>query len=204
MATNAKKTTTRKAPAAKKTTSVKETQTVKDEKIEETVEIEETNNEVTSVKEKREFHDTDLIPCLNVYPGAVGMTGRRTGNAYFWEDMGVVEYVEYKDLKSEVLNRSSAYIYEPLIMVTDDDFLQQNPRLEKMYNDFYTPSEIMDKMANSDPENMRNFIEKLPSGIKTNIKNIAATMIHDGTLDSVKKIKIIDEIFGTELSNLQF
>lgn len=198
MATNAKKTTTRRAPATKKAAATK---TVKEEKIEETVEETVTQE---PAKEKRVFADSDLIPCLNVYPGAVGMTGKRTGNGYFWDDMDTIEYVEYKDLKSEVLNRGSKYIYEPIIMVVDDDFIEQNPRLEKLYNDFYTPKEIMDKITNSTPEAMRSFIEELPSGIKVNIKNIAATMIYDGQLDSVKKIGIIDEIFGTELMKTQF
>lgn len=156
-------------------------------------------------KEKKKFNDADLIPCLCVFPGSVGMTGRRSGNTYLWEDMSVIEYVEYQDLKSEVLNKKSAYIYEPLIIIDDEDFLAQYPNLAKMYKEFYTPDEIMDKIADSDPADMKKFINSLPSGIKANIKNIAATMIQEGTLDSMKKIKIIDEIFGTELStNSQF
>lgn len=159
----------------------------------------------TTVKQKRKFKDNDLIPCLCVFPGSVGMTGRRSGNTYLWEDMNVIEYVEYQDLKSEVLNKKSTYIYEPLIIVNDEEFLDQYPNLAKMYEEFYTPDEIMDKIESYNPEEMRDFINSLPVGIKSNIKNIAATMIQDGTLDSIKKIKVIDEIFETELSsNSQF
>lgn len=159
----------------------------------------------TTVKQKRKFKDNDLISCLCVFPGSVGMTGRRSGNTYLWEDMNVIEYVEYQDLKSEVLNKKSTYIYEPLIIVNDEEFLDQYPNLAKMYEEFYTPDEIMDKIESYNPEEMRDFINSLPAGIKSNIKNIAATMIQDGTLDSIKKIKVIDEIFETELSsNSQF
>lgn len=184
--TSTAKTTTRKT-AAKKTTA-------KAAKAVEVVEpVVETKVEV------KKFENTDLIPCICMFPGSVGMTGRRTGNVYIWEDMGAVEYVEYQDLKSEVLNKRSTYIYEPLIIVDDEDFLAQNQALADIYETFYTPDEIIDKIINSKPEAMKKFILALPSGLKQSVKNIAATLIKDGDLDSVRKINAIDDIFGTEL-----
>ena len=47
---------------------------------------------------------------------------------------------------------------------------------------------------------MKATIMKLPEGAKNSIKHIASQLISDGTLDSVKKIKTLDEIFDTELS----
>ena len=114
--------------------------------------------------------------------------------------MGVVEYVEYQDLRSEVLNKKSAYIYKPLIIVEDEDFLSQNKALHEMYEDIYTPEEIVLKIRKSSAEEMKKFITSLPTGIKENVKNIAATMIQDGSLDSIKKLKVIDNIFGTDLN----
>ena len=46
---------------------------------------------------------------------------------------------------------------------------------------------------------MREFIENLPQNLKENVKTIASTLIQDGELDSIKKVKVIDEIFGTKL-----
>lgn len=160
--------------------------------------IETSNNEVKEGK-VREFSDRDLIPCVNVFPGYLGMTGRRSGNVYMWEAMGAVEHVEYQDLRSEILNKKSPYVYEPLFIVNDDDFLAKHKELANLYNRFYTPEEIVDKITNLTPEKMELFITSLPSGIKNSVKNIAATMIQEGTLDSVKKINKLDEIFGTKL-----
>ena len=114
--------------------------------------------------------------------------------------MGVVEYVEYQDLRSEVLNKKSAYIYKPLIIIEDEDFLLQNPSLAKMYEDICSPDDIVLKLRKSSIDEMRRFIIALPSGIKENVKNIAATMIKEGSLDSVRKIKVLDEIFETDLT----
>lgn len=194
-------TTATKSTAAKKTgtkTTAKKTSTVKKEVepvVEETVEevIEE------PVKKAKKFKDTDLVACLCMFPGSVGMTGRRSGNVYLWEDMGVTEYVEYQDLRSEVLNKKSMYIYKPLIIIEDEDFLMENPSLAKMYEDIYTPEEIVAKIKDSTPDGMRKFVEALPSGVKESVKNIASTMMHDGALYDIRKIRILDNIFETDL-----
>ena len=151
------------------------------------------------VKKTKMFENTDLIPCLCAFPGTVVMTGKRSGNTYLWQGMGVVENVEYQDLRSEVLNKKSSYIYKPLIIIDDQDFLEQNEALAALYDSFYTPNEIMLKINKLEAEDMKNFIISLPTGIRDGVKNIAATMIQDGTLDSLKKIKALDDIFETEL-----
>ena len=46
---------------------------------------------------------------------------------------------------------------------------------------------------------MKKSIASLPEGAKDSIKTIAATMVDNGTLDSVRKVKVLDEIFGTEM-----
>ena len=46
---------------------------------------------------------------------------------------------------------------------------------------------------------MKTEISKLPVGAKESIKGIAATMIDSHVLDSVQRIKALDEIFGTNM-----
>ena len=150
-------------------------------------------------KEPKNFKETDLIPCMCVFPGSVGMTGKRTRNVYHWDGMGSIEYVEFQDLRSEVLNKKSTYIYEPLIIISDDDFLDLNPKLHELYSDYYTPDEIIEVIEDSSPEEMKEFIENLPYKLKDNVKTIASTLIQNGELDSIRKVKIIDKIFGTNL-----
>lgn len=192
---------TKSRKASTKKTEVKAVEIVESsENIAEEVAIKEEITEVPAKKEKRKFHDTDVIPCLCSFPGTVIMHGKRSGNTYLWEDMGVVEYVEYQDLRSEALNKKSSYIYKPLIIIEDEDFLEQNKTLCDMYENIYTPQEIVAKIKKSNVDDMKKFIMALPSGIKENVKNIASTMIQDGTLDSIRKIKAIDNIFETELN----
>lgn len=197
---NAKNTKSKK-PATKTKAKTVESVEIVEEVAEEIVEdvVEEAVKEPVK-KAKRVFNDDDLIPCLCVFPGTLGMTGKRTQRTYLWEDMGVLEYVEYQDLRSEVLNKKSSYVYNPLFIIQDEDFLNANPNLKRMYEDIYTPDEIIAKIRKSSPEELKKFIKSLPNGIRSNMANIAATMIKDGALDSIKKIKVLDDAFGTDLN----
>lgn len=202
--------TTKKITSTKKpTTRTTATKKVASNKVENTAkktvtkELENTAEEVVLeeevTKEPKNFKETDLIPCMCVFPGSVGMTGKRTRNVYHWDGMGSIEYVEFQDLRSEVLNKKSTYIYEPLIIISDDDFLDLNQKLHELYSDYYTPDEIIEVIEDSSPEEMKEFIENLPYKLKDNVKTIASTLIQNGELDSIRKVKIIDKIFGTNL-----
>ena len=49
-------------------------------------------------------------------------------------------------------------------------------------------------------DQMIESIKKLPSGAFDNIKAIAAKQVADGILDSVSKIKALDQLFDTDLN----
>ena len=59
-----------------------------------------------------------------------------------------------------------------------------------------------DKILDLPKERMIEEIAKLPRGCKESLKGIVATRLANGTLDSVQKVKALDEIFGTKLLSL--
>ena len=46
---------------------------------------------------------------------------------------------------------------------------------------------------------MKTVVKSLPDGAKESLKTLAATMINNGSLDSIQKVKALDEIFDTKL-----
>jgi hypothetical protein len=44
---------------------------------------------------------------------------------------------------------------------------------------------------------MKSMILSLPNGAKESLKSVASSMISNGTLDGIKKIQALDEIFNT-------
>ena len=141
------------------------------------------------------------------------MIGRKTGNVYRWANYGDVTQVEYQDLKAEKLNSKSAYIYNPLFVIDDEELLatkdfanvaafneyRQTERAE-VYKDILTIEDI-DDIFSLDTISFRKMLQNLPKGFIETVKNVAVTKIQNGSLDSINKIRAIDEITGTDLFN---
>ena len=83
----------------------------------------------------------------------------------------------------------------------DDDFIKEFSALEKFYADQFTIKDLKSILNMSESE-MINAINGLPKGALENLKSLAAKQVSSGILDSVKKIKALDSIFGTDLNLL--
>lgn len=149
----------------------------------------------TVKEEKRVFKNEDMIPCRSIVAGGLLIEGPKSGTLYQWSDYGDVEDVEYRDI-SQMAQRNDPWTFKPAFVVEDDDFIAKFPKLKKLYDNLYKQGDLAE-ILNLSVSQMKREIEKLPSGAKDSIKNIAAGMIANGTLDSVSKIKAIDEIFDT-------
>jgi hypothetical protein len=186
------------ATTMKKTTKP-QTATVVSEEVMETVET--TEEKVDSaVKEKkletRKFKETDPIVCKSITSGELGMIGGKTGINYTWAGRGDETEVEYQDLVAAIRS-GKKHITAPTFIIQDDDFLAQFPQVESIYSSMYSLADLKDVFKLS-PTQMKKTIESLPAGAKESVKNIASTEISKGTLDSVQKIKVLDEIFDTK------
>ena len=202
--TTSTKSTTKKNTVAKEieTNDVKEIETNDVEKVEiNDVEEKETVNEKITKKAKS-FEPSDLVVCTSVTAGELILIGKKTGNLYRWTDYGDTQEVEYQDLKSEKLNKMSKYIYSPLFMINDEDVLDSPDfkGVREVYDNMLSTEDI-DAVFYLDLGNFRKVISEFPIGLKNTIKALAAEKIEDGSLDSINKIKSIDEILGTDFLN---
>lgn len=185
-----------KKTPAKKTTSKKEqpveevAKEIEDEIVEEVVETE----------QPREFQKDDLIEVKSVFAGSCTLVGRRSGNVYVWETLGEIQYVEYQDLLAEITNRYSQYIYEPLLLIEDEDVIAKNPKLKDLYDTMIDVEDIEDSLLNDSVEELRSILITLPSGLKETVKSVASTLMQDGELYDVRKIRLLDDLYHTALS----
>lgn len=147
---------------------------------------------------QRNFGQEDLIPCRSMVSGQLFIEGVRSHLLYTFADYNDVNDIEYRDLIYMVRTYGNKDIYEPRIIIEDEDFIAQNPKLTELYSSMYTEGDLVEIIALPVPQ-MRKSINALPTGCKNAIKGIAATMIDNGSLDSVQKIKVLDEIFGTNM-----
>lgn len=151
-------------------------------------------------KKKKVFTQTDLIMCRSVTTGGLYMEGAKTKQLYQWSDYGDESEVEYRDLVAEIRSRSS-YIFTPRFIIEDEDFVNENPQLKQFYSQYLGVKELRE-ILNLPVAAMAKKIVELPAGAKDSLRNIASSMIASGAIDSVAKIKKLDELFDTDMEFL--
>lgn len=151
-----------------------------------------------TVKQKREFAPNDGIQCHSVIQGGLYFSGSKTGMFYSFSDYGDITDIEYRDLVAAVRTKS-AYIFNPYFVIDDEDFIAEFPTLAKFYEEKFSVKDLKEILSLSVGE-MTEAISKLPATAVDSLKKIAATEVGSGKLDSVRKIKALDEIFGTDLN----
>lgn len=164
-------------------------------------EVVETSEPEIKVVEKKKYAPDDEIMTTSCTAGQLIMIGSKTGRFYTWADYNDQTPVEYQDLKAEQY-RNSPYIFKPLFLIEDDEFihLPENKKIADVYQNILTADDI-EKLFSLDSISFERTVKKAPKGIQDSIRTIATQKVQDGSLDSVSKIKAIDEILGTDLFN---
>lgn len=155
---------------------------------------------------EREYEQYDLIPCRSLTSGTlyIDSTVTKSSNTYEWSDFGDVREIEYQDLIA-MKQRHSAFIYRPTFMIEDKELLAQ-PRwrdVAALYKSLF-PAVDIEKLLRADANTLRKTLKNLLPAIQMSVSEYAADMIESGKLDSITKIKVIDEVCGTELYKLAF
>lgn len=144
----------------------------------------------------------DLIEVSSVTAGELVLIGGKTRRVYKWKDYGDIAYVEYQDLLAEKYNSSSRYLYDPLFVINSSEVIEQPDwsKVAKLYEHVLSTDDI-NKLFSLDGATFERTLKGLPKGLRNSVKTIAASKILDGSLDSISKIKAIDEILGSDLFN---
>lgn len=149
---------------------------------------------------KKVFNADDGVICRSVTQGGLFMEGPKTHMHYEWVQYGDITEVEYSDLAALVRVKST-YVFGPWFMIDDEDFIEEFPQLKKFYTENYTLSDL-ETILSYPTDRMMDEVKSLPKTAAESLKVMSASAISDGTLDSVAKIKALDDFFGTNLSLL--
>lgn len=176
-------------------TTVKQTETVEESTIDvSTAEV--SNTEVVKSVPKKYAPD-DLIPCRSITYGELLLTAPKSKLLYSWSNYGDITEIEFQDLQALKSMRSS-YIFKPRFIIEDLELVEQwNKDLGKIYSDIIEVD--VEDLFNLPLNQFKSKLKKAPSGIQQAVKNVAGEKILNGSLDSLAKIRAIDEILGTDL-----
>lgn len=176
----------------KKTTKAKSVATETTKPTEEKVKPE--------VKTPKKFAPHDQIACRSVTIGELIHVGVKTRIQYTWADYGDVAYLEYQDLQA-LQSMKSRFILDPLFIIDDEDVVAQWDKMLKPIYDKIKEDDL-DKFFELPQNKFESVLKNAPKGFQNSVKTRAVSMIQDGELDSLRKIKAIDEILGTEFAEM--
>jgi len=100
--------------------------------------------------------------------------------------------------------RRSPYLYSPLFVIEDDELLE-NPRwtdIQTFYDEKVYTMDDIEATLNIPVGQFENALKQLPKGLAKSLQVEVAKRIEDGTFDSLKKIKIIDEVYNTDFRSI--
>lgn len=147
--------------------------------------------------EKKKFQPKDLITCVSITPGEMFYSGSKSETLYTFADIDDVVEIEFRDLDYAARSKD-AMMYKPRFIVHDADFVALHPALDEVYSSLHSTKDLKDILKMT-PTQMEKTINSLPEGAKDSIRTIAATMVDNGTLDSIQRVKVLDSIFGTQM-----
>ena len=189
----AKKTTT-KPVAEVENEEVTEVETTVETVVEEVV-----KPAPVAVKVKKEFTDSDYILCRSVWSGGLNVDSQ-SGNLYRFNDYGSECEINYRDLVT-MIRRGSDHVFLPRFVILDEDFLKEFPTVQRVYGTMYTKEDLVE-VLDLPITHMKREIEKLPKATKDVMRNLVATQIANGKLDSISKVRALTEIFGSDFNLL--
>ena len=171
--------------------------TKKETIITENIESVEQEVKKPATKTPRKYAPDELIPCRSVTYGELLLTGTKSKLMYVWANYNDVTEVEFQDLQALKSTRSN-YLFRPRIVIEDEELVEQ---WSKDFKDMYS------KITHVDVEEIfdlplgkfKTALKNAPKGVQQAVKNIAGEKIMNGSLDSLAKIKAIDDILGTDL-----
>lgn len=168
--------------------------TTENEIVEEKPVVEETK---PVAKQPKKFAQDDMILCRSVTYGELLLTGPKSKLLYSWANYGDVTEIPFQDLQALRSTRSS-YLFRPRFVIEDEDLVELWAKdLKDMYDNLV--DEDVDALFKLPLNQFKSKLKKAPKGVQQAVKNIAGEKILNGSLDSLAKIRAIDEILNTDL-----
>ena len=171
--------------------------TKKETIITENIESVEQEVKKPATKTPRKYAPDELIPCRSVTYGELLLTGTKSKLMYVWANYNDVTEVEFQDLQALKSTRSS-YLFRPRFVIEDEELVEE---WGKDFKDMYSKivSVDVEEMFNLPLGKFKAALKNAPKGVQQAVKNIAGEKIMNGSLDSLAKIKAIDDVLGTDL-----
>lgn len=187
---------------AAKNTTTKKAQT----KVEPTVKEE--HNVSPAPKKPVKLDDSVLISVKSNTFGGLIYVNPRTGDKTEWNGCGDVQTLTMGDLRAMKGTQRAFFENQWIYIVGVDEGGYEEVTSEDIYKSLMVTQyykNILDpdnyaEMFSWEPTRIKEAVSMMSDGAKMNLVVAANTSIEDGTLDSLRKIQILEECLGCELT----
>lgn len=158
-------------------------------------------NDKNLVAQKQWKPDLQRMICLkNISRGKlVYVSKRQIGYKLEWAKKGDTNYIELGEFMS-LKNTDRRFVTEPWIRIIEDDEIEilKYANIYQYYKDILDINNIAE-ILQLDFNSFQRKFDKLPYGFKNAVAEQAAEMIKNGTLDSIRIKKYIEEKMDIDL-----
>lgn len=165
------------------------------------------------VPKKRDYKFPDHVMVAvqsNTY-GELIYVNQRTGARVSWKEIGDVQPVPMGELR-DMRNTQRGFFSNNRIFIVgveDEEYSEAAPEdvykalmVSQYYKDVIDPNNF-NSIFGLEPHELRIRLNRMSDGAKTNLVVAANEAIRRGRLDSLKKIRVIEECLGCELIEIQ-
>lgn len=172
--------------------------------------VEKTVSKVVTNK-KLKLDDNVLISVKSNVFGKLIYINHKTGDKTIWENFGEVQPLSVGDLRA-MKGAQLSFFKENWISIdgieeADDSYENVEPeeiyealQISQYYSEMLCPKDI-NIVFNWSASDIKNKLPRMTKSVKESIMIRANELIKEGILDSISKVKAIEEVLGCELAS---
>lgn len=146
----------------------------------------------------RTFQPTDYVTVRNGTQGVLVYKNTHTGETFIWNNFGDEQEIELRELKNAKSASKSFFINNWFLF--DDPTVVDYLGVSQYYKYALNTDDFND-LFNKTPEEVAEILPNLSDGQKKSVAYRAYQLIKDGTIDSVKMIKVLQEGLNVRLTD---
>lgn len=139
---------------------------------------------------------TQIVTVKNGFHGTLVYKSRKTGERFVWDSFGAEQDMEIGELRNARNSNKSFFVNNWFMF--DEAWIVDYLGVRQFYK-FALSLDEFDSLFDKTPDEVMSVIKKLSDGQKRSVAYFAKEKISDGTIDSHKMIKMLEDVLGVEL-----
>ena len=196
-------------PAKNKVENIENKKPIENQKVKEIEEI--IVKDVAPIKKKIKFSDDTLISVKSNVFGTLIYINHKTGDEVRWDNFGETQTLSVGDLRAMKAKQLAFYKENWIVFEGIEDSSEEYEDIDvqdiydvlqvsQYYKNYLCPNDL-NEVFNWTTTEMRNKIPRMTKSVREAIAIRANELITEGILDSMSKVKTLEEILNCQLAS---